>query len=51
MAKPVYSFILYFVCEKTANLGMMRAKIEMMAKQLAIGLESIKDLYKKDEEN
>lgn len=52
MAKPIYNFILYFVADRKANLGIMRAKIEMMVKQPTLGLQSIKDLYTdKDEEN
>ena len=34
VARPVYNLILCFVCDKEANLGMVRSKVELMGKQL-----------------
>lgn len=34
IARPIYNLILCFVCEKKANLGLVRCKIDAMAQLL-----------------
>ena len=51
LAKPIFNLVLCFVCDRTANLGIVRAKIENMAKQLSAGLDPIKEFLKYEDKN
>lgn len=50
VARPVFSLILCFVCDKQCNLGMIRNKVEVMAIQLENELEPLK-IHLQDQEN
>lgn len=42
VARPLYNLILCFVCDKKANLGLIRGKVDHMAQQLERELEPLK---------
>ena len=41
VAKPVHSLILCFVCQRDANLGLIRSKVQMMSEAHEESLRSI----------
>jgi len=43
IARPIYNLILCFVCDKKANLGLVRCKIDKMALQLERELQPLKE--------
>jgi hypothetical protein len=43
VAKPIYSLILCFVCDKDANLGLVRTKVDVMSANLERSLAELKD--------
>jgi hypothetical protein len=54
VCKPVYdSLILCFICDRDANIGLIRQKSELLSTAVTDGLNDIKDLLEpvEDEEN
>ena len=51
VARPVYNLILCFVCDKEANLGLVRSKVEVMGKQLDSQFASIEHHLKEHEQD
>jgi hypothetical protein len=43
MARPLFNLILCFVCDKHANLGLVRCKIDKIAQQLERELQPLKE--------
>lgn len=43
VAKPIFSLVLCFICAPNAPLGLVRAKVEAMARELSSNLEGIKN--------
>ena len=43
MARPIFNLILCFVCDKRANLGLVRCKIDKIAQQLERELQPLKE--------
>ena len=41
VAKPIFSLVLCFVCQKDANLGLVRGKVQMMSEALEENFESL----------
>ena len=41
VAKPIFSLVLCFICQKDANLGLVRSKVQMMSEALEESLESL----------
>ena len=41
VAKPIYSLVLCFVCEKDANVGLIRSKVQVMSEILEESLASM----------
>lgn len=47
IARPVFNFVLCFVCSKEANLGLVRSKVEMLAQQLETALEPMREQFER----
>ena len=41
LAKPIYSLVLCFVCQKDANLGLIRSKLQIMSEALKESMASL----------
>ena len=41
VAKPIYSLVLCFVCQRDANLGLIRSKVDMMSQALEESMASM----------
>lgn len=50
MARPIFNLVLCFVCDKQANLGLVRRKVDTLSDQLQMALEPLKDHLKHEEE-
>lgn len=51
VARPVYNLVLCFVCDKVANIGLIRNKVELMGTQLEQALEPLKMYLENQEED
>lgn len=50
VARPVFNFILCFVCKKEVNLGLIRSKVEMLAQYLEHQFEPMREQLERQED-